>query len=131
MNVPNGAQAVIDARKKGFKPGELLIVSLIGHLQELNHTIHANPLAQYDWRWVIGLKIVVFVKSGVDPKGILKAIAIHNPEWLAIYDVDQFAGAGVSYLPMVDDIEKPQSQWRRKLSFLPWIDCENRSFSWS
>lgn len=131
MTIPNGAQEIIAVRKKGMKPAELIIVSLIGKLDELNHTIYANPGANYDWRWSVGLKIVLFTKPGVDCKPILKAIARSKPEWLAIYDVDQFKGAEVSLWPLVDDIDKPASLWRYKLHFFPWNKFENERFSWS
>lgn len=131
MNIPNGAQAVIDARKKGFKPAELLVVSLIGRVDELNHTIHANPTASYDWRWVVGLKACIFTRAGIDWKATAKSISLAHPDWLAVYDVDQFIGGEVSFLPLVDDIEKPKSQWRYRLHFLPWLPCQNKEFAWN
>ncbi len=131
MNIPNGAEKVIAARKKGFKPSEMLIISLVGKLQELNHTIYANPDAVYDWRWMVGLKACIFTKTGIDSKAILKAVAKSNPDWLGMYDLDQFKGADVSFLPLAGDIEKPQSQWRYKLQFLVWTKWQNEEFSWN
>ena len=130
--IPNGAQKVIDARKRGFKPAEMLIISLCGTVNELNHTIYANPDADYDWRWMIGLKACIFVKSGVKWRKQTMDIARANPDWLGFYDVDRFEGAEVWAGPFVDDIEKPSSQWRWKLNFIPWMPSQNREFSlWS
>lgn len=131
MILPNGAQPILDARKRGFKPAEMLIVSLIGRVDELNHTIYANPATEYDWRWMVGLDACIFVRHGVSWQGVAMAIARARPRWLGLYDVDRFQGADVWALPRVEDIDKPQSQWRWKLEFLPWMNFQNEAFSWS
>lgn len=41
--IPHGAQRIIDARQKGMKPAELVLVSLIGRLNENNPTVYADP----------------------------------------------------------------------------------------
>lgn len=129
MNLPNGAQAVIDARKRGMKPAEMLIVSTIGKVNESNHTIYVNPQAEYDWRWTVGLKVCVYVNNSVKWCDTLTAIAKCRPEWLGVFNVDQFKGASAHYLPRVEDIEKPKSQWRHVLDFLPWTQWQNDQFA--
>lgn len=131
MNLPNGAQAIIDARKRGMKPAEMLIVSLVGKVNETNHVIYVNPQAEYDWRWIVGLKVCVYFGSGVKWKEQLAEIAKCRPEWLGMYNVDQFKGATAYYLPRADDIEKPKNQWRHVLDFLPWTKYQNEEFAWS
>jgi hypothetical protein len=130
MILPNGAKQVVDARKRGFKPAEMLIVSLIGPVDELNHTIFANPAGEYDWRWMVGLDACVFVRQGVDWRPVTMAIARAKPRWLGLYDVDRFQGADVWALPKVADIDKPQSQWRYQLEFMPWLSFQNKEFAW-
>jgi hypothetical protein len=129
MKIPTGAQAVIDARKKGFKPDEMLIISLVGTTGETNHTIHANHKGEYDWRWVVGLDACIFVNSKVDLKPITRAVASAKPKWLGVYNVDTFKGADVWFLPSTKDLERPQSQWRYVLSFWPWLESENQAFA--
>lgn len=130
MNIPNGANKIISARKKGFKPADMVIISLIGHVNEGNPIVHANPSGEYDWRWLVGLNVCVYIKPGITWKPILMQIARNKPEWLGIYDADQFQGADVSALPMVADIEKPMSLWRWRLDLLPWMAFQNEEFSW-
>ena len=129
MNLPNGAEAILAARKKGMKPGEMLIVSLIGKVNESNHVIYANADAEYDWRWIVGLKVCLYVKQDTKWREQLIAIAKCHPEWLGLYNVDQFKGATASYLPRVEDIEKPKNQWRHVLDFLPWTAWQNNEFA--
>lgn len=122
---------MIDARKRGMKPANLLIVSLIGKTGEANHTIYANPSAEYDWRWMVGLDACLYVRAGIDWKRTAMAIARTRPHWFGVYDPDQFKGADVFALPHVDDIAKPQAQWRWKLDFLPWLQFQNEQFAWA
>jgi hypothetical protein len=130
MIVPNGAQPIIDARKRGFRPAEMLIVSLIGKVDELNHTIYANPKGEYDWRWIVGLDACIYVKPGIDWKPIAMSIARCKPHWLGVYDVDRFQGAHVNALPAVADIEKSKQHWRWQLHVLPWVKYENEQYAW-
>lgn len=131
MNLPNGAKPVVDARLKGLKPAELLIVSLVGPVGEQNHTVYANAGTEYDWRWVVGLDLCLYVKNGMKWRETLEAVAKCRPNWLGLYNVDQFKGATASYLPRVEDIEKPRNQWRWVLDFLPWSKWQNEEFAWS
>jgi hypothetical protein len=129
--IPNGARAVVDARNNGMKPDELLIVSLIGRVNEQNHTIYANSGKTYDWGWLRGLKVCVYTDARSDWRPVLKAIADHKPAYLALWDADRREGAQVFYLPHIGDINKPQKDWRWKLDFLPWEPSQNREFAWS
>jgi len=131
MKLPNGAEPILAARKKGMKPAEMLIVSLVGKVGESNHTIYANQDAEYDWRWARGLKVCLYVNQTSKWRPVIEALARQKPEWLGLYNVDQFKGATAFYLPRVEDIEKPQSQWRHVLDFLPWTAWQNNEFAWS
>lgn len=130
MTFPNGSQEVIAARKRGLKPAEMLIVSTVGKVNESNHMIFVNSQAEYDWRWAVGLDLCVFVDQRTKWRELVTSIAKCRPHWLGLYNVDQFKGATASYLPRVDDIEKPKSQWRYVLDFLPWTKWQNDEFAW-
>jgi hypothetical protein len=47
--IAQGAERIVEARRKGLKPGEMIIVSLIGRVNEQNHTVYANSRKQFDW----------------------------------------------------------------------------------
>ena len=130
MNLPNGAKPIVDVRLKGLKPDEMIIVSLIGQTGEANYTVYANEKAEYDWRWLRGLKVCLYVNSTSNWKPLIASMARHFPEWLGVYNADQFKGATASLLPRVEDIEKAQSLWRWKLDFLPWTSYQNELFAW-
>jgi len=110
MTLPNGAQPIIDARKRGLKPSELIIVSMIGPTGENNQTVYVNPNAAYDWRWAVGLQLCVFVnaQTRIRPRRYCWRWGVSTPTFLALWNVDLFRGAQVWALPVVDDIEKPK-----------------------
>lgn len=122
------AQPIVDARANGYKPNELVIVSLIGRLPNLNHTVHASTEKGYDWSWVRGLEICIYAASGVNWMSTAQSIAAQHPTWLAIWDSNRKEGAEVWYLPDARDIEKPSDQWRWNLSFWQFEKFQNRDF---
>ena len=130
MILANGARAIVDARLKGLRPAEMVIVSLIGKTQEPNITVYANPKAAYDWRWVMDLQICIYANKSVDWQPTARAIATRKPQWLGLWDVDGFEGTQVYALPHVDDIEKPMGEWRHVLHFIPWLKFQNEKFAW-
>lgn len=131
--IPKGAQPIIEARLRGQKPCELILVSLVGPVAEANHTVFANPNGSYDWRWVIGLQLclMVNVQTRRAAWDMLLAIGKDSPSQLHVWNVDQFKGARVVVLPNPADIEKPRSAWRWARESEPWSDFDNENFAWS
>lgn len=130
MILPSGAEAVIESRKRGLKPAEMLVVSLVGKTGESNHTVYANPTADYDWRWLVGLDACLYVRDSLPWKPIALQIARVRPRWLGVFDVDRFKGADAYALPLSEDIEKPIEQWRYQLATFRWTTADNEHFAW-
>lgn len=129
--IATNAQPILDARKKGLKPVEMILVSLIGRINELNHTVYANPQKEYEWLWVRGLQICIYTSPSVEWQRMARSIASERPSFLGIWDADNRQGANVYLLPHPDDIEKPKTEWRWKLDFLPWLPSQNQEFAWN
>ncbi|QDD65555.1 hypothetical protein EJD96_16020 [Herbaspirillum seropedicae] len=130
--IPKGAHQIIDARKRGMKPDELILVSLVGPVAEANHTVFVNPTGSYDWRWVIGLKLCLMVNEQTREAALdlLLTIGQDSPAQLHVWNVDQFKGARAVVLPNPADIEKPRASWRWGREFSPWSDFDNENFAW-
>lgn len=126
-----GAQQILNARQKGLKPAEMILVSLIGRINEPNHTVYANPKTRYEWLWVRGLQICIYATKEVKWTDTARSIASERPSYLAIWDADRHEGSEVHLLPNPADIHKPQSEWRWDLDFLPWLPFQNREFAWN
>jgi hypothetical protein len=127
MIAPN-AQPIIDARMRGLKPEDLVLVSLVGHVHADNHIVLAIPATPYDWRWVHGLDLCVYVGERGDWVDTVKAIALHRPDHLSIWNCAGHWGAMVYLIPTAADIAKPVRQWGHELDFLPWLDFQNADF---
>lgn len=129
--IPAGAREIVNARRAGMKPADLVIVSLVGKLNELNPIIYANPEAQYDWGWARGLQLCIFLRAGVAWKETALTVARADPAWLAVWDVDQFQGAEAYALPTAESLDRPRARWDWRLSFIPWMKCQNEEFAWT
>lgn len=136
MTLPMGAQAILTARKRGMKPADMIIVSLVGQvqdkmIQECNPTVYANPKASspYDWRWAVDLKLCVYKNLLIDWRPTAMAIARSRPAWLGVWDVDALEGADLCALPKVEDIEKRAELWRWDLHVLRWLQFQNYQFA--
>jgi hypothetical protein len=127
MIAPN-ALSIASARKSGMRPDEMILVSMVGRLDELNHTVFADG-RDFDWTWVRDLEICIFAKPDTPWQKVAKAIAAQRPSFLAVWDVETHEGADILLLPELEDIDKPRRQWRMKLDYLPWLPFQNRSFA--
>jgi hypothetical protein len=123
------AQPILDARMRGFKPDEMVLVSLVGKINAANHTVHAKPHIAYDWRWVRDLDVCVHVDQQTDWVPALKAIASERPKHLSLWNSAESWGAKVYLVPTAEDVSKPVRQWAYELDFLPWLDFQNEEFS--
>ncbi len=130
MNIPNGAQEVIDARKRGLKPAGMLIISLIGNTGESNHTVFANPSSTYDWRWIIGLDACLYFRHGVNWEPTALQISRCNARWFSVWDMDRFKGADAISIPFIEDLDKPANRRRDRLALFRWPKFENEIFAW-
>jgi hypothetical protein len=122
------AQPIIDARMRGFKPDDLVLVSLVGHVHAKNHTVRAIPGVTYDWRWVRGLELCVYVGERQDWVDVLKSIALQRPAYLGLWNCAEQWGAQVYLIPTANDLARPRLQWSHELDFLPWLDFQNDDF---
>lgn len=124
------AQPILDARMQGFRPAEMILVSLVGRISEPNHTVLATPSVAYDWRWARDLDVCVYLDEAVNWRPAVLAIAKAKPQFLALWDVPSKRGATVYLRPSHPaHIEKPVRLWDWVLDFSSWLDCENKAFN--
>jgi hypothetical protein len=130
LTLPLNAQPIVAARLKGMKPDEMIRISLVGSLCNGNHVVHAKPGIPHDWRWVRDLDVCLYVGPTMDWADTLKAIALHRPAHLSLWNSYEHWGAKVYLVPTKDDIEQCRSvpQWEYELDFLPWMDFQNEEF---
>lgn len=127
--IPTNAIKIIELRKRGYKPDEMIIVSLVGRLDELNHVIYADYRKEYDWKFLKGLEVCIFANSAVDYKKTLLAIAKVKTSFLGLWDVDRLEGADFNYLPNLEPLHKPNHALKMSLYPNIWINMQNKMFN--
>lgn len=109
--LPYGAAEIVALRTAGKRPADMLLVSFIGPLREINPVIIAQPSRSYDWRFVVALPVLI-VATTETPNlvGIVKAIDSAAPVSLSVWFADQQDGANVLF-----DSYRPQTKAGRRM----------------
>lgn len=124
-----GAEPIMASRMRGLKPADMVIVSMVGPAIVENPVVRVKPGVTYDWRWVRGLDVCLYIDDDADWHIVLKDIALQRPEHLSLWTPAGQWGAKVYLIPTADDISKPVRQWKYELDFLPWMDFQNQDFA--
>jgi len=99
-NFPYGGQEIADLRAKRQRPADMVLVSLIGPLREVNPVVMERPDRRYDWAFLAGLELLLVVKSSIE-KALVKraadAILAVDPEYLGVWFADKSNGVNVAY----------------------------------
>lgn len=123
-----GAQPILDARMKGKRPADMVMVALAEPIKTDNPVVYADAGQRYDWRWVRGLDVCLNVTDGDDWPNTLFDIARGRPAHLELWNREGKWGAHVYLIPTAEDVAKPVQHWRMELDFLPWMDFQNKDF---
>lgn len=131
--IATNAKSIVKARMQGFKPDELILISLIGRISDdRNHTVLADPQQVYDWRWARDLDVCVYINGACDWRATMLAIRKAMPRVMWVWDVDTQRGASVFLRPTHPASEdKPARNWEWKLDFTSWFDCQNEAYKCS
>jgi hypothetical protein len=129
MKLAKGAEPILAARMKGKRPADMVLVALEVPPSSLNPFVVANPTQAYDWRWVRGLDVGVYITNEDDWPGIVKDIAKCQPDYLCVWNRSEKWGATIYLVPTLDDVAKPVTYWKHDLDFLPWLDFQNNDFA--
>jgi hypothetical protein len=130
--IATNAKSIVKARMQGFRPDELILISLVGRISERNHTVLADPGQVYDWRWVRDLDICVYIDGACDWRAAMLTIRKAMPRIMWVWDVDSQRGASVFLKPSHPASEpKPARSWDWVLDFTSWFDCQNEAYKCS
>jgi hypothetical protein len=126
--LPQNAQPILQARLKGMKPADMVIVSMIGPVATENPVVFAKAGVSYDWRWARGLDLCLYLNAEEEWPATLLEIAKARPDYLNLWSATEGWGAHVYLVPTHQDIVKPPFMWKFELDFLPWMDFQNQDF---
>ena len=68
--IPYGAAEIIEIRRSRKRPEDMVLVSLIGPLREVNPVIVANPTRVYDWSFLVDLEVLVVANEDTDKQAV-------------------------------------------------------------
>lgn len=109
--LPYGAREIIALRNTGKRPADMVLVSLIGPLREINPVVVAQANRAYDWRFLADLEVLLVANSGITSaplRRLTTAFAKLTTGFVGVWIADMQAGAW---------------QGARRLHPLPIADC--------
>lgn len=131
-----GADSIIKERMRGFRPADVVVVSLVGRTCFANPTVLPADNQQYDWRWVVGLDVVLCISRKTAWRELATAIKLAGPEHLRLWSVDSQRGAEVFWRPVFPVNEAPEgvvmvtdSGWYFDIDFSPFHEEDNKAFA--
>lgn len=128
--IAQGAEPILQARLRGMRPADMVMISMVGPIKTPNHVVLAltGHDYAYDWRWVHNLDICLVVDDNIDWGPTLKDVAIYRPDFLCVWHKDGCWGAKVYLIPTKEDVKYPVHKWQYELDFLPFLDFQNEDF---
>lgn len=123
--------AVLELLRDGVRPA-FVGVTFCGEtpFDRDGFDVYPNPGERYEWKWVVGLDVVAFAKTGQAVANALQAIANARTKSLHLWDVDRKIGAEVML-----DIPATHERYRSMLAaraipiwLMPWSARQNREF---
>lgn len=102
--MPDGAWAIANVRKQGYKPANPVIVSYVGESPWIGEHVHCLSGQCYEWSWSIDLPITIVMVPGVDITDALRGCFWPMaPAYLTLIDVENMR---VSFV--LDLLPKPK-----------------------
>ena len=114
LSLPYGGAEILALRQNGKRPADMVLISLIGQLRELNPVVIAKPERSYDLRFLSGLSVMVIGTTQTDKlSDAVKSIEAVSPDSLSVWFADQQDGINV-----VIDGWKPHSTVGRRMGLV-------------
>lgn len=98
--LPYGAREIVEVRMTGKRPADMVLVSLIGPLRELNPVVIANPTRCYDWRFTARLEVLIVANTTTDKgqvKRVVDAVLQHEPGYLGVWFANRQSGLNIAF----------------------------------
>ncbi len=98
--LPYGAREIVETRAIGKRPADMVLVSLVGPLRELNPVVVARPERSYDWRFLVDLDVLIVASSATDRTLVgccVRAIIDHKPQYLGLWFADKQHGMNLAF----------------------------------
>lgn len=101
---PRNSEPILQARMRGERPADPVVVSFVGAIDWTNPQVFAEPGIEYDWRFLVDLPVYIVVKPGIECREAIRGIFRHCALYPTLVDIERQIAASV-----VDD--KPLRLW--------------------
>ena len=130
MTLPFGAWRILEARKQGKRPADMILVSMVGKLpNELNPVVQVQDGVTHDWSWAVDLDLCFWTTpKEYSPKHILDAKKA-KPRSIYLWDCANELGYDVSALPTIESIERHKSEWDWRVIADRWTAFQEKHFA--
>lgn len=128
--MPRGAIPILQARQRGKKPADMVLISMIGALpKESNPVVIADKPVEYRWDWIKGLAACFWTTPGTYLAKHVLDCAKARPSSLILWDYANEKGYDLSVLPTVESIERPKEQWEMRIIADRWLPFQEKQFA--
>jgi hypothetical protein len=120
-----GAEKILQARQRGHRPGEAVVVSLVGELP-VEWLVMADIETSYDWLPVIDLDVWLITDSQQlsKLKSFLWQFKKHRPRSLWVLVDDKDRAFEVVFSIKLETLDRPIEQWEWQIEKTPLLKCE-------
>lgn len=98
--LPYGAAEILALRKSGQRPADMVLVSLVGPLHEINPVVIARSEKPYDWRFLTGLEVLIVAAMSMPAEQVNRvsaALLETRPDFLGLWFADRQDGLNLAF----------------------------------
>jgi len=122
-----GAARILALRKAGNRPGENVVVSVVGE-KPVEWLVQPDLDTSYDWMWVVDLDLWVLADTTTDAgklRTMMADIKSRRPRRLHLWLDDLGVGYEVWSYPTVETAHLPRGRWQMTTEMLKMSEWEN------
>lgn len=100
LPMPYGGNEIAANRSAGKRPADMVLVSMIGPLGETNPTVVAKPGRDYDWRFLVGLNVLIVADTQTEKQAVrrvMDGLLALPTEYLGVWLADKQNGFNVAF----------------------------------
>lgn len=122
------ARQIVDARKRGMRPAQMVILSQVGPLPSLQNPVVLADHIDYDWGWVNGLEICIYTDNTKPWLLLLDRVLREHPSKSLVWDVFLRRGR-YGYLLPPKNAATGEFDWFARIPDVEeWTDFQNSAF---
>jgi hypothetical protein len=121
-----GGDRVLSLRRGGMRPGESVVVSLIGEMP-VEWLVTPDLDTDYDWMWAVDLDLLVVssVRTPAEPlRALVAALRRHRPRNVRLWIDEPRIGYDLWFRPTIESVVGPPDKWVWVMESTRFLPCE-------